>query len=488
MKKIILLACLFGLLGWKAEPTKPNIVFIYADDLGYAELGCYGQKKIRTPNIDQLAKEGIRFTQFYSSSPVCAPSRCSLLTGKHTGHGYIRGNYELGKHADSLEGGQMPLYPNAYTIGRLMQNAGYKTACIGKWGLGMANTSGSPNLQGFDYFYGYLDQKQAHNFYPTHLWENGQYVKLNNHEIAVHQKISSPNPTDADFAYYKGKDYSMDKLGEKALKFISDNQKQPFFLFLPFTTPHLSLQAPDDAVKEYIGKFEEKPYLGEKGYAATRYPYSTYAAMITLMDKKVGEVMAHLKKLGLDENTIIIFSSDNGATFHQTVDVKFFESVANLRGLKMEVYEGGIRVPLIARWKNKIPAGTVTNQSAVQYDFMATLGELVRAKPLENDGISFLPTLLGKSQNQKQHDFYYWEYPENNGQVAIRIGTWKGVKMNMKKNKKATWELYDLATDESEKNNVAAQHPEILKRLDEILAREHSPAHVQDWEFINPKF
>lgn len=488
MRNLSFLLLLFLAVAWTKPTPKPNIIFIYADDLGYNELGCYGQKKILTPNLDQLASEGMKFTQFYTSTPVCAPARCALLTGKHTGHTYIRGNYELGGFADSLEGGQMPLHPNAFTVGHLMKKAGYQTACIGKWGLGMANTSGNPNDQGFDYFYGYLDQKQAHNYYPTHLWENGQWDKLNNHVIDVYRKLKPETATDEEFAYFRGKEYAVDKLGEKAQKFIKDNQKQPFFLYLPYTTPHISLQAPEAAVKEYIGKFDEKPYYGQNGYASTPYPYSTYAAMITYMDKQIGDIRRLLKDLNLDENTIIMFSSDNGATFAGGVNTKYFESVGNLKGLKMEVYEGGIREPLIAYWKNKIPKGTTTNQVAIQYDLMATLGEIIGEKDLKTDGVSFLPTLMGKENQQKKHDFFYWEYPENGGQIAIRIGNWKGVKMDMKKNKNAKWELYDLEKDVSETTNLAAQNPEIIKRLDEILKQEHTPAHVKDWEFVMPKF
>lgn len=491
--KLLAAVLFFGILGIsivasKSSVSKPNIIYIYADDLGYAELGCYGQQKIRTPHLDQLAKEGIRFTQHYTSTPVCAPARCQLLTGQHAGHSYIRGNYELGGFPDSLEGGQMPLYPKAFTIGRMLQQSGYKTACIGKWGLGMANTSGNPNVQGFDYFYGYLDQKQAHNYYPTHLWENGKWAPLNNPVINVHQRLTPETATEEAFAYFRGKDYAIDKMAEKALSFVRENKSQPFFLYLPFTTPHVSLQAPEAAVKEYIGQFDDKPYLGQQSYASTPYPRATYAAMITYMDKQVGALMQLLKDLKIDDNTIVLFSSDNGATFNGGVEAGYFKSVANLRGLKMDVYEGGIREPMLARWPKKIAAGQVTDLVSVQYDVMATLAELVGfAQPIDTDGISFLPTLLGQKEKQRKRDYIYWEYPEKGGQLAIRMGNWKAVKTNVRKNRKGSWELYDLKKDESETTNVATQHPDLLRQFDAILLREHVPSHLKEWEFVSPK-
>ncbi|WP_083422202.1 arylsulfatase [Arsenicibacter rosenii] len=470
------------------KARQPNIIYIYADDLGYGELGCYGQQKIRTPHLDQLAREGMRFTQHYSSMPVCAPARCMLLTGKHAGHAYIRGNYEMGGFADSLEGGQMPLYPGAFTIGRMLQQNGYKTACIGKWGMGMANTTGNPNDQGFDYFYGYLDQKQAHNHYPTHLWENGKPVKLNNPFIDVHQKLTPDKATPEGFAYYRGNEYAIDKMADKAQAFIRQQKSGPFFLYLPFTVPHASLQAPEAAVKEYADKFGDKPYLGQQGYAATPYPRATYAAMITYMDTKVGQIMQLLKELELDDNTLVMFSSDNGATFNGGVEAAFFNSVGNLRGLKMDVYEGGIREPMIARWPGKIKAGQVTDHVSVQYDLLATLAELIGHKqPFATDGLSFLPTLFTQPDKQKKHPFLYWEYPEKGGQLAIRMGNWKAVKTNLRTNRKAPWELYDLSNDVSETTNVAAQHPDLLRQFDAIVAREHTPTHINEWELISPK-
>jgi arylsulfatase A-like enzyme len=467
----------------------PNIIYIYADDLGYGELGCYGQQKIKTPNIDRMAQEGMRFTQHYAGSPVCAPSRAMLMTGKHSGHSYIRGNYELGGFKDEEEGGQMPLPEGIFTLPKMLKQAGYKTGMCGKWGLGMAGTTGAPSMQGFDYYYSVLDQKQAHNFYPTHLWENGRWDTLNNHVINVHQPLNPTQATDADFDYYKGKDYAITKMTEKALDFIDRYKQQPFFLYLSYTLPHLSLQVPDEYIKKFIGLFDEEPYYGQSGYAATKYPMSTYAAMITYLDDQVGIIVQKIKELGLDSNTIIMFSSDNGATFHSSVDTKFFNSVNGLRGLKMEVYEGGIRVPFIARWPGKIKPGKISDHISAQYDLMATLMELTgQVINYKSDGISFLPELLGNSNRQKKHEYLYFEYPENGGQVAIRMGDWKGVRTNVKKEPTASWQLYSLSADRNETTDLAPTHPGLVKRMEMIQQKEHQCAHIREWEFIDPKF
>jgi arylsulfatase A-like enzyme len=472
----------------KTKTKQPNIIYIYADDLGYAEIGCYGQQKIKTPNLDCMAKEGMRFIEHYSSAPVCAPSRCMLMTGKHGGHSYIRGNYEMGGFEDNTEGGQMPLPNDIYTLPKMLKKVGYTTALCGKWGMGMNGTTGTPLNQGFDYYYGYLDQKQAHNFYPTHLWENDKWDTLRNSVITVHKKLDSLKATDADFNYFKGTDYAPAKITEHALCFIDKNKQKPFFLYLAYPLPHLSLQAPDDWVKQYIGQFDEKPYYGTQGYASTKYPLSTYAAMISFLDAQVGLVMDKIKKLGLDENTIFMFSSDNGATFTGGVDAKFFNSVDGLRGLKMDVYEGGIRVPFITRWKGKIPANATSDHVSVQYDLMATLAELTQQKLDKTDGISFLQELLGHKTQQKKHDFLYFEYPEKGGQVAIRMGDWKGVRLDLRKNPQAPWQVFNLKTDRNETTDVAAQNPEMVKQFEVIQKREHQVAHIKEWEFIAPKF
>ncbi|MEO5995163.1 MAG: arylsulfatase [Chitinophagaceae bacterium] len=472
----------------KASKNKPNIIYIYADDLGYAELGCYGQKKIKTPNLDLMAKQGMRFTQHYTGTPVCAPARCMLMTGKHGGHSYIRGNYEMGGFADSLEAGQMPLPEGTFTVAKMMKNAGYATALTGKWGLGMNNTTGSPLKQGFDYYYSYLDQKQAHNYYPSHLWENDKWDTLHNPYMNVHKKIDSLKATDTDFDYFKGRVYAPAKMTEKALAFIEKHRQAPFFLYMPYTIPHVSLQAPDKYVQQYIGSFDEQPYYGQQSYASAKYPYSTYAAMITFLDEQVGIIMKKIKALGLDENTLIMFSSDNGTTFNGGVNYRFFNSVDGLRGLKMDVYEGGIREPFIARWPGTIPAGKTSTLVSIQYDLMATLAELTHQKIPNTDGISFLQELKGNSKDQKKHDYLYFEYPEKGGQVAIRLNDWKGVRLNVRLNPKAPWQLFNLKTDRNEITDVASQHPELLQQFDAIVKKEHQPSHIKEWEFINPKF
>jgi arylsulfatase A len=467
----------------------PNIIYIYADDLGYAELGCYGQKKIKTPNLDQLAAEGIRFTQHYTSTPVCAPARCMLMTGQHAGNSYIRGNYSLGGGYSHLDGGQMPLPESTYTLGHLMQDAGYVTGAIGKWGLGSFGTTGEPLKQGFDYFYGYLGQGQAHSYYPTHLRENNTWDTLENDFFIPHVKINK-NASTEDFQKFLGKDYAPDKMTEKAINFIDENKEKAFFLYLPYTIPHASLQIPRDseAYKKYEGRFDTLAYYGDRGYTPHPQPRAAYAGMITQLDMYVGQIRQKIKELGLDENTVIMFSSDNGTTFNGGVQAAFFNSTGGLRGLKMDLYEGGIRMPFIARWPGHIPAGKVTDHISAQYDVMATLADLLGVKPPSNDGISMLPVLLGRDNEQKKHEFLYFEYPEKDGQVAIRIGDWKGVKIGLKSNPDIAWELYNLASDVSESNNVAAQHPEILTRLDSILKQEHEPAHIREWEFVDRRF
>ncbi|MGV3600374.1 MAG: arylsulfatase [Dyadobacter fermentans] len=470
----------------KAPDKLPNIVYIYADDLGYGELGCYGQQKIKTPNLDRLAKEGIRFTQHYTGTPVCAPARAMLMTGKHAGHSAIRGNFELGGFRDEEERGQMPLPAAELTVAELLKQKGYATALSGKWGMGMNNTEGTPTRQGFDYYYGYLDQKQAHNLYPSHLWENDRWDTLAQPWQDIHRKLDPAKSTDADFESFKGKEYAPAKMTEKALAFIDRSKNGPFFLYMPYTLPHVSLQAPDEYVKKYIGQFDEKPYYGEKNYASTKYPLSTYAAMITFLDDQVGIILDKLKALGLDDNTIVMFSSDNGATFNGGVNPQFFNSVAGLRGLKMDVYEGGIREPFIARWPGKIKPGRVSDHISAQFDLMATLAELTGQASPPTDGISFLPELLGQTNRQKKHEFLYFEYPEKGGQIAVRMGDWKGVKTDLRKNPGNPWQLFNLKTDRSESTDVAASHPDILKKLDQIVKREHEEPANAAWQFVMP--
>ena len=448
----------------------PNIIFILADDLGYGELGCYGQEKIRTPNIDQLAAQGMRFTQHYSGSPVCAPSRCSLLTGKHTGHCYIRDNDEMSERGDvwrdpSFEG-QRPLLPETMTIGKILKEAGYTTAAIGKWGLGGPGSSGEPNRQGFDFWYGYLCQRLAHNYYPTHLWRNNKKEMLEGNEyFFAHQKLPDDrNPYDrAAYEKYKGRQYSMDLLLKEAIDFIRANQKNPFFLYLAFTVPHAAIQVPEDSLQEYMGAFPETPYKGEKGYLPHPMPRAGYAAMITRMDREIGKVMALIKDLGLDDDTLVVFSSDNGPTFNGGVDAEFFKSAGPLRGLKASLYEGGILVPMIARWPGKIKAGMVRDHISAFWDFLPTFTELLGIKsPQAVDSISILPTFLGRPEKQKMHEYLYWEY---DGSQAVRLADWKALRKAVGE----VIELYDLQHDLSETDNVASDNPKIVSRILEIM-------------------
>lgn len=452
-----------------APVRKPNIIYILADDLGMGEVGCYGQKKIRTPNIDRIAAEGMKFTAHYSGSPVCAPSRCTLLTGLHTGHAYIRDNDEMGFRGDvwhdlSLEG-QRPLESGTQTIGHVLQNAGYKTACIGKWGLGGPGSTGEPNAMGFDHFYGYLCQRVAHNHFPSYLWRNREKVPLRNTYLYPHEKLAAGlDPTDVkSYAKYIGTDYAGDLMADEALDFIKKNQAQPFFLYLAFTIPHAALQVPEDSLAEYLGQFPETPYLGQKDYLPHRAPRAAYAAMVTRMDMHIGRVMKQVKDLGLDDNTVIMFTSDNGPTFNGGTDSAFFESASGLRGLKQDAYEGGIRVPLVARWPGHIPKGQTASHPSAFWDMMPTFAELAGAKaPANTDGVSLLPSLLGKPSEQKSRDYLYWEFE---GRQAVRMQNWKAIRL--KPNKPT--ELYDLATDPSEKSDVASAHPELVKKAENIF-------------------
>ncbi|MEX2138620.1 MAG: arylsulfatase [Pirellulales bacterium] len=434
-----------------AAAEKPNVILILADDLGYAELGCYGQKKIRTPNIDRLAQQGMRFTQYYSGSPVCAPSRCVLMTGKHSGHAVIRTNREVKPE------GQEPLPAAEVTIAELFQRAGYTTGAIGKWGLGPPQSEGDPLRQGFDFFYGYNCQRHAHNHYPTYLYRNAERIEL-----------PTGDPPDL------GKEYSHDLFEREALGFIRANREKPFFLYLPFIIPHVALQVPEDSLAEYRGKWDDPPYTGGKGYRPHAHPRAAYAAMVTRLDRTVGRLVELVDEVGLGEETLIVFTSDNGPT-HGGVggsDSEFFNSAGSFRGLKGSVYEGGIRVPFIARWTGKIKPGTTSDLACVAYDLMPTLCEAATLEPSENiDGISFLPTLLGRGE-QRRHEFLYWEFPSYGGQQAVRMGDWKGVRQALAKGAIKT-ELYNLSRDVGERQDMAAEEPAIVKQIEQIMAENH---------------
>jgi arylsulfatase len=477
------LALCLALTASAADAAKPNIVFILADDLGYGDLSCYGQQKFTTPNIDRLAAEGMKFTAHYSGNNVCAPARCTLLSGKHPGHAYIRDN--RGGVGEGSTEGQEPVPAGELTLPLTLKQLGYALGGFGKWGLGPVGSSGDPNRQGFDLFFGYNCQAVAHNYYPTHLWSNDTRIVLNNPAFAAHQKL----PPDADpnlpasYAQFSGKDFAPDLIGEQALKFLRENKGRPFFLYYPTPAPHLALQVPEDSLREFAGKFPENPYPGGRGYLPHRTPRAAYAAMITRMDREVGRVVDLVKELGLDENTLFIFTSDNGPLYDERggTDTEFFNSAAGFRGRKGSYYEGGFRVPCLVRWKGKIAPGTTSDRVTGFEDWLPTLLDLLGAKaqtPAGIDGISFAPTLLGN--RQKPRPFLYRESPGRDGQQSVRVGDWKLVRQNLnpraKNTKPPTTELYDLAKDPFETTDVAAQHPDIVAKLVAIARKQHAPA------------
>lgn len=444
------------------KSAKPNIIYILADDLGYADVSIYGQSKFDTPNIDKMAKEGMLFTQHYAGSTVCAPSRSVLLSGMHTGHTSIRGNKEINPE------GQHPMSADTFTLAEMLKNNGYTTGAFGKWGLGFVGTEGDPNNQGFDEFYGYACQRQAHRYYPEHLWHNGKKVLLKGNE-----------------GFKETNNYAGYLIHDQALNFIETNKDKPFFLFYPNVAPHAELIVPEKELVTYRGKYEETPYVNNtkganygddnfevKYYTSQKEPRATFASMIHLLDKQVGDIIAKLKELGLDDNTIIIFSSDNGPHKEGGADPDFFNSNGDLRGYKRDLYEGGVRVPMIVRWPNKIKNNSKTTHISAFWDVLPTMAELTNSNVPDNiDGISFLPTLLGNKQ--KEHEFLYWEFHEQGGKKAVRKGKWKAVKLNCFDKTKTKVELYDLSIDIGEKNNIASQHPEIVKELLTIMEKEH---------------
>ena len=477
--KCIVPSLLLSLVLGSLAAQKPNIVFIMADDLGWSELGSYGQKKIKTPHIDRLAREGMRFTSNYSGNAVCAPSRCVLMTGKHPGHAFVRNN-----KATKPEG-QHPIPDSEVTIAELLQKEGYVTGAFGKWGLGNTWSSGNPTKQGFNRFFGYNCQSHAHSYYPSTLWDDNERFKLNN-EPAVPGHAALPKGSDpADprsYDVFKGQDYAPDRINEQALAFIEDNKERTFFLYYPTVIPHVALHVPDEELEPYLAqKWNDPPFTRGKGYGYTPHftPRAAYAAMITRMDRYIGNILALIKKLDLEENTIVVFTSDNGTTHLKLeVDYDFFESVKPLRGLKGSLYEGGIRVPLIVKWPGKVKAGSSSDYRTGLEDWMPTLLDLVGAKtavPEGADGISIAPTLLGKKQPARP--FLYREFTGYGGQQAVWMGDWKGVRQGMlRKNNKnpLETELYYLKKDISESNDVAGQNPKVVAAIEEIMRSQHS--------------
>lgn len=467
----------------QTEEKLPNIIYIYADDLGYGDIGCYGQQYIKTPNIDRIATDGIMFTQHYSGAPVSAPARCCLLTGKHTGNAFVRDNIEI-KSENPAETGQAPIPAETFTMAEMLKQSGYATALIGKWGLGSIASQGAPNKQGFDFFYGYADQVHAHNHYPEFLWRNDKQEFIDGNTISsVHPKMDKDEQIDdLEYEKYQGKHYSLDLMANEAYKFIRQNKNNPFFLYLAFVVPHKALQVPDESLEMYNDVFDETPYDGKAGYTPHPRPLSAYAAMVTRLDDKVGMILKLLQEINIDDNTLIMFSSDNGPAAGGGLNSRFFNSSGGLRGMKGQLYEGGIREPFVVRWPGKIKAGTKSNHISAQYDLMATLAEITNQSLTDTDGISFLPELLGNPGKQKKHEYLYWEFGSGGGQYAIRYGDWKGVRRNIKQNPNAKWEIYNLLTDKAEMVNVADSNPELAQKFDEIVSLR-MPAVFPEWNF-----
>lgn len=443
---------------------KPNIIFILADDLGYGDLSCYGQTKFSTPNIDQLASQGMLFTQHYSGATVCAPSRSALLTGMHTGHTPIRGNKEVRPE------GQHPLPDSALTMAEIFKKAGYKTGAFGKWGLGFPGSEGDPNNQGFDEFYGYNCQRFAHNYYPFFLRENGKVDSLQGN-FGKAKEVYAPN-----------------LIHDRALRFLEENKSQAFFMYYPMVIPHAELAAPDSFVAKYRGKFlPEKAYNGyDDGpdyrtgpYESQPESHAAFVAMIEIMDRHVGDVLEKVKELGIADNTIIIFTSDNGPHQEGGADPDYFDSNGPLTGYKRDLYEGGIRVPMIASWPGKIPNGSTSAHISAFWDFLPTFSDLAGVKGLDKeklDGVSMAPTFLNQ-EGQEKHAYLYWEFHEKGGRQAIRKGKWKAVRYDVFKDRNSTPELYDLSQDLAEQNNVADQYPEIVAEMADLMqqSRTESP-------------
>jgi arylsulfatase A-like enzyme len=430
-----------------AKGSKPNIIFILADDLGYGDLGCYGQKKIKTPNIDRMAKQGMRFTNHYSGHTICAPSRCCLMTGKHTGHATVRANSSF------IDRSLIGIDDKDVTVATLLKKAGYVTGVTGKWGLGEAGTAGVPEKHGFDEWLGFLNQAHAHTYYPEYLYNNGVRVDI------------PENKNDG-----RGK-YAHDLFTDFSIDFIRENQEKNFFLYLAYTVPHADIDVPEDSLKEYLGKFNEEPYGGGY-YRAQENPNAAYAGMISRMDSDVGKINALLKKLNIDDNTLVIFSSDNGAHFIGGNDMHLFECTGPFRGTKQNLYEGGIRTPFIAKWPGIIKGKQVSDHISAFWDFLPTCCDVADIRcPAGLDGISMLPELTDRRQEQQKHKYLYWEFYKPMGGQAVRFGKWKALRCT--KDVKYI-ELYDLEKDPGEKYNIALAHPEAVKKAIKYFDDAHT--------------
>ncbi|MFH0841887.1 MAG: arylsulfatase [Bacteroidota bacterium] len=451
----------------KKENPPPNIIYILADDLGYGDLSCYGQKRFSTPNIDRLAREGMLFRQHYTGCTVSAPSRSCLMTGLHTGHTPIRGN--KGWEPE----GQWPLPAAAFTVAEMLKANCYTTGVFGKWGLGYIDTEGDPNAQGFDLFYGYNCQSLAHNYYPDHLWLN-------------HEKILLPANDSGKTGAYSGA-----LIHKAALDFMDANRKKPFFMFYPTTIPHAELVAKEKYMKKFRGRLEpEKVFSGVDGgpsyrkgpYGSQPESHAAFAAMVMQLDIYVGEILDKLAELGLDKNTVVLFASDNGPHLEGGADPDYFDSNGPLKGYKRDLYEGGIRTALLVRWPGKVEPGSVSDHVSAFWDILPTFADISGSeKPEITDGISFLPDLLGKKQ--KEHEYLYWEFHEQGGKTAARMGHWKAVKRDINIVPQGASELYDLSVDEGETNDISASHPDIVKRMEEIMNVAHKPSEIFQFSF-----
>lgn len=463
----------------QAQAQALNVVFILADDLGWGEVGCYGQEKIPTPNIDRLAAQGMRFTQHYSGAPVCAPSRCVLLTGQHLGRAQIRGNTQAKVHFPEFNEGQYPLREDTVTIAKWLQQAGYRTGAFGKWGLGPVGSSGDPNRQGFDLFFGYNCQAIAHSFYPRYLWRNDQQVPLNDSPIPGHSRQTDGVVRIEDWV---GENYAPHVMIAEAERFIAAHDDQPFFLYLPLIEPHVALHPPQALVDQFPAEWDSQVYRGGNGYLPHPRPRAAYAAMIHDLDRHVGRVLDALEQVGLAQRTLVVFTSDNGSThpgrqepeFHiGGADPVFFNSTADLRGYKGSVYEGGIRVPMIARLPGRIAPGSVNETPSYFADWFPTLCDALEIDaPSDLDGASLWPVLTGQVPDLPQRRPMVWVFPEYQGQVAVRIGDFKFVRQQLNTAVPGPWEVYNLATDRAESRDVSADHQDQIEQVEALLRRE----------------
>jgi len=490
-RNILLASAALAACGCTSEKQdKPNIVFLMFDDLGYGDLGCYGQKMIETPNIDALADRGVLFTDMYTAAPLSAPSRCCIMTGRHSGHSQIRANVEcygptedqgwnvvFSKEIADAEG-QFPMNAGTYTIGRMMQDAGYRTAMVGKWGLGYPGSESTPGKMGFDYFYGFNCQALAHSYYPTYLWENDTRVLTGNPLVMQGEDLPEElDPLDIrSYERYNGKFYSPDLMYDKLEKFICESPERPFFAMWTTTVPHSAVQAPADEVMHYVDKLgDEEPITDGGMYLPSRYPHATYAAMVTHIDSQVGRLVAKLKELGIWDNTIFIVTSDNGPAANGNSPMEYFQSGGPFRCRKgwgkSSLHEGGIRMPFIVSWGDRLK-GTSSSHMASFADLMPTFAELAGVEAPECDGISFAPILTGRDRKQKDHKSLYWEFPAAKGWVAVRMGEWKGIVQKVNKGN-THMELFHLTDDPQELTDVSAENPEIVRKMWEVVKQSH---------------